>query len=98
MRPTLVRLAMPHPTPSQVCPKCSGNMEFGLLIDSSHGMNAEEYGSERAAQWVRGTPKRSWWSLAFKTAPGDRLQVATLRCTTCAFVELYAPSNPDDAR
>jgi hypothetical protein len=64
-------------------------MEFGLLLDSTYpGSHA---GAERVLEWVRGTPKKSWFSLAFKAAPEDRLQVATLRCTSCGYLELYAP-------
>lgn len=70
-------------------------MEFGLLVDSGSGMNEAGWGPEHATQWVRGTPRRSWFSLAFKTEPKDRLQVATLRCTRCAFVELYASSHEE---
>jgi hypothetical protein len=60
-------------------------MEFGLLVDA-----ASPTGSERALEWVRGLPSKSWLTLAFKAEPGGRMQVATLRCTTCGYVELYA--------
>jgi hypothetical protein len=60
-------------------------MEFGLLVDSTHAGAAE-----RALEWVRGLPAKSWLTQAFKAEPGGRMQVATLRCTTCGFVELYA--------
>ena len=77
---------MGHPTPSTVCAKCGGKMEFGLLVDATYGQ-----GGERAVEWVRGEPSKTWFSRVFKTGPEDRLQVATLRCTTCSYVELYAP-------
>lgn len=79
--------------PSTVCPKCSGSMEFGLLIDAGGGASVGNRWShpERVQEWVRGTPGRSWWHLGFKADAGDRLQVATLRCTQCGFLELYAP-------
>jgi hypothetical protein len=63
-------------------------MEFGLLLDSTYAASA---GPERVLEWVRGIPKKSWFSLAFKAAAEDRLQVATLRCTACGYLELYAP-------
>jgi hypothetical protein len=66
-------------------------MEFGLLLDSSYSSSVYT-GPERVLEWVRGMPKKSWWNLSFKTGPGDRLQVATLRCTKCAYLELYAPA------
>ena len=67
-------------------------MEFGLLIDSAFGSRTYR-SAERVLEWVRGTPKKSWWDLSFKTGPGDRLQVATLRCTACGYLELYAPAD-----
>ncbi len=70
-------------------------MEFGLLVDSQgrgEGAGLRQSG-ERIAQWIRGTPpKRSWWTLNYKVDASNRLQVATLRCTACGFLELYAPS------
>jgi hypothetical protein len=59
-------------------------MEPGLLVDRMHG-------GERAVNWVRGAPGKGWFSRVFLTGPEDRLQVATLRCTACSFLELYAP-------
>ena len=83
---------MPTPAPSTVCPKCSGTMELGLLVDATdHPVGTLVKGPERPLQWVRGAPRRSWWDQSFRTAPEDRLHVATLRCTACGFVELYAP-------
>ncbi len=86
---------MPTPRPSTICPKCSSQMEFGLMLDSQgrgDGAGLRQQG-ERITEWIRGAPsKRSWWTLAFKAKPGDRLQIATLRCTACGFLELYAPS------
>jgi hypothetical protein len=71
-------------------------MEFGLLVDSMHGGPGYS-GPERVLEWVRGTPRKTLLVQAFKTEPGDRLQVATLRCTSCGFVELYAPPEDDGA-
>ena len=82
---------MPARPPSTTCPKCSAKLEFGLLVDSTHAASSNS-GPERILEWVRGTPKKLWWNLAFKTGPGDRLQVATLRCTACGYLELYAPA------
>jgi hypothetical protein len=62
-------------------------MEFGLLVDCT---SATSSGSERALEWVRGSPDKSWLTEAFKAPPGGRMQVATMRCMTCGYVELYA--------
>lgn len=77
---------------NRACPKCGSEMEFGLLIDSTHrsGKLLEVTTPEQVQEWVRGSPRKSIMNLAFKTEPGDRLQVATLRCTKCGFLELYA--------
>jgi hypothetical protein len=69
-------------------------MEFGLIIDTrghvppSLGLR----GPEKIIEWVRGTPKKSWWDMSFKADHTDRLQVASLRCTQCGYLELYAPA------
>jgi hypothetical protein len=81
-----------QPPPVMTCVKCAGQMELGLLVDATDGkQGSSTHGPERVLEWVRGTPERSWWNLKFKAAGMDRLQVATLRCTRCGFVELYAP-------
>jgi hypothetical protein len=66
-------------------------MEFGILADSTFVVSSRS-GPERILEWLRGVPKKSWWDLSFKTGPGDRLQVATLRCTKCGYLELFAPA------
>jgi predicted nucleic-acid-binding Zn-ribbon protein len=73
----------------QACPKCSNAMELGLLVDSTHG------NIERALEWVRGFPRRSFWRGSFDARRGDRLRITTLRCTGCGFVELYTSSPPE---
>lgn len=73
------------PKPSTICCKCGGRMELGLLTDS-YGINAE-----KVALWVRGFPRWSIWDKRFAAKKRDRLQIATLRCTQCGYLELYAP-------
>lgn len=70
------------------CGKCGGPTEFGILIDEVHGHR------EGVLEWVRGLPKRSWVTGRFVSRGRDRLQIATVRCTQCGFVEIYAP-DPD---
>lgn len=83
---------MTIPTPSTTCPKCSGQMEFGILVDNTHSQGLEFMvrGRERVLEWLRGFPKKSWLDLSFKAEGEDRLQVATLRCTRCGYLDLYA--------
>ncbi|HVU63780.1 MAG TPA: hypothetical protein VHC70_07380 [Phycisphaerales bacterium] len=71
-------------TPSTICIKCGGRMEFGIVVDYSRS-------GERPQEWVRGLPKRSWLDGRLKAPPRDRLQVASLRCRHCGYLELYAP-------
>lgn len=67
-------------------------MEFGVLADKTDG-GVHVSGPERVLEWIRGMPTKSWWNMAFKAGPGDRLPVATLRCGKCGFLELYAPAS-----
>jgi len=76
---------MPGPVPPTMCAKCGGRMEFGIVADS-RGMSAE-----KVLEWIRGLPKRSWIDSGFRAAPRDRIQVASLRCTRCGSLDLYAP-------
>lgn len=64
-------------------------MEFGVLTDRVDHERSRT-GPERVLEWIRGEPKRKWFGFGFKSGPGDRMQVATLRCTQCGFLELYA--------
>ncbi len=64
------------------CPKCTGNMEEGFLLDVTRGAN-------RQATWVQGRPELSFWTgLKIKGKPQRR--VTTLRCTRCGYLESYA--------
>jgi hypothetical protein len=67
-------------------------MELGLIADATYAQSASWTGPERAAEWVRGAPAKSFWVGSFKSDGPDRLQIATLRCVKCGFLELYAPS------
>lgn len=63
------------------CPKCTGAMEEGFILDVTHGHRL-------ASRWVAGPPERSMW-LGVKVR-GKRMQpVRTFRCTVCGFLESY---------
>ncbi len=70
--------------PAKVCGKCGGEMEFGLIVD------AQGDAAERAAQWVRGRPDTTAWLHRFKAAGSDRMEIKTLRCVACGYLEMYA--------
>lgn len=83
---------MTVPTPSTACPRCSGQMEFGILVDNthSHGTELVARGRERVLEWLRGWPKKSWFDLSFRAEGADRMRVATLRCTRYGYLDLDA--------
>jgi Zn ribbon nucleic-acid-binding protein len=70
--------------PAHACVKCGGEMEFGLMVD------AQGDAAERSAQWVRGRPDTTAWLQRFKASGTDRIEVKTLRCVQCGFLEMYA--------
>ena len=70
--------------PPQKCAKCDGDMEFGLVVD------AQGDAAERSAQWVRGRPETSAWLHRFKSTGNDRMEIKTLRCVHCGYLEMYA--------
>jgi hypothetical protein len=76
--------------PWTICRYCKGKMEFGVISNSfGHGSSIGR-SPEKVTEWVRGLPKRSWFGY-FKIDRRDRLQIATLRCTSCGYLELFAP-------
>ena len=64
------------------CPKCSGRMEEGFLLDCTHGGTLQ-------ATWVDGSPTRSFWT-GIKLKGKERLPVTTFRCTKCGYLESFA--------
>ena len=77
-------------TQPMTCPKCSGHMEAGFILDRGAGAaNAQ-------AKWLEGVPTPSFW-------PGDRvkmqgrrpLPVITFRCDGCGYLESFATEHPE---
>ncbi|MEO8576251.1 MAG: hypothetical protein ABI556_06120 [Gemmatimonadales bacterium] len=69
-------------TRSPVCPKCSGPMEDGFVLDQTYGANTQ-------SAWIEGPPVRSVWT-GVKLKGKERVPVTTLRCSRCGFLESYA--------
>jgi hypothetical protein len=65
------------------CPKCSGAMTEGFVIDKTHG-------GASVSTWMEGEPVRSIW-FGVK-ARGTQFETRTWRCRRCGFLESYAPS------
>lgn len=66
----------------KTCPKCSGAMERGFLLD-------ETYGGTGQTQWTQGEPKRSFWT-GVSVPMDERHLVTTYRCSQCGYLESYA--------
>lgn len=65
------------------CPRCSGAMEIGLVVDRGH------YSLPEVANWVEGMPERSLWS-GLKTKGRESYPVRSYRCEACGYLEFYA--------
>ena len=65
------------------CPRCSGSMEAGVILDTG------AYGSLDVGKWVEGEPLRSIWT-GLKVGGKEQLDVTTYRCRGCGYLESYA--------
>jgi hypothetical protein len=70
-------------TSPQKCPKCSGRMEQGFVVDHSYGS-----GARMVSEWAPGAPLKSFWTGT--KLPEDRVPIGTYRCASCGYLELYA--------
>jgi hypothetical protein len=68
-------------TPKHVCPKCSGEMEQGFVLDNT-------YGGRTVSHWVPELPQKSFWR-GLKS-PKGALPMAAFRCSLCGFTEFFA--------
>jgi len=73
---------MADPHRSLSCPRCSGSMESGYILD-------EGYGARTVAKWVAGEPERSIWT-GLKLRGKQQHDVVTYRCKRCGCLESYA--------
>jgi uncharacterized Zn finger protein len=64
------------------CPRCSGSMEVGFVVD-------EGYGTRTVEKWVAGEPERSMWT-GLKLRGKAKQDVVTYRCKRCGYLESYA--------
>ncbi len=72
---------------SKQCPKCSGSMAEGFVVDATHGGAA-------VSSWVEGPPRKSLWT-GVRVMGRPRSEIATWRCNRCGFLEQYATATPD---
>ena len=73
---------MAGPSALLTCPRCSGILVRGFIVD-------EGYGAKSVPKWVEGEPVKSIWS-GLKLRGKTQLDVSTYRCQRCGFLESYA--------
>jgi len=69
-------------TSPRQCPKCTGGMEPGFVID-------QNYGAMVVSQWAAGAPLKSFWS-GTKLPEEKLIPIGTYRCSSCGYLESYA--------
>ena len=65
-----------------ICPKCQGRMEVGLIPDVG-------YGKVWVAAWQQGAPEKGLLG-GLKRAGKTRYEIIAYRCTACGYLESYA--------
>lgn len=65
------------------CPKCGRRMEEGFSVDLG------DASMPTVGHWHAGKPVRKWWGL--KIDKHAKREIVTLRCTSCGYLESYAP-------
>jgi len=70
------------------CPKCGRQQDQGFVLDRRRHSAAD------SAKWVEGEPQRSFW-FGLDLKGRDVYAIEAHRCSSCGYVELYAPAPPD---
>ena len=70
-----------HP---MTCPKCSGHMESGFMIEREGGPNDQQ------VRWVEGEPIPQFWFHGVKLEGREPIPVTTYRCEGCGYLESFA--------
>jgi hypothetical protein len=66
------------------CPKCSGQMESGFMMDHAHGSG------ELQARWLEGKPVPRFFFDGVKVGDKEPIPVTTYRCQGCGYLESFA--------
>jgi predicted nucleic-acid-binding Zn-ribbon protein len=61
------------------CPKCSGDMEYGFVVDRGHGSNIF------VSAWQQGMPQQDWTIVK----ADNPKPIATFHCKKCGYLESY---------
>jgi len=71
-----------------ICPKCSGTVGEGFLLD-------QNYQTLRQSLWISGAPEAGGLlGQSVKISGKEIYAVRSLRCTACGFLEVYADRKP----
>jgi hypothetical protein len=65
------------------CPKCTGSMTEGVILDRG------DYGTASVSTFQAGAVRKSFWT-GLKQRKEDQLDVTPLRCNRCGYLEQYA--------
>jgi len=68
---------------SKQCPKCSGSMTEGYVVDHGDG------GRTTVGSWIEGQPEKSIWT-GLKLGGKAKIDIAAWRCARCGLLEHYA--------
>ena len=66
-----------------VCSKCKGTMEVGVIPDVAHGRIF-------VSSWQRGVAEKGPLG-GLKRMGKTRYEITAYRCTSCGYLESYAP-------
>ena len=66
------------------CPKCQRTMEKGYVAELT-------YGSILQSAWTPGEPIPRRFGGGIKWNRKDNIPIITFRCTSCGYLESYAP-------
>ncbi len=67
---------------STSCPKCSGNMIQGFIVDFTQG-------GQIVSHWSSGAPQSSFW-MGTQVKEENMVPVGSFRCDDCGYLESYA--------
>ena len=68
---------------ARTCPKCSGSMDEGFVLDASRG-------GALVSRWLKGLPEDSAWHEGVRAKGHECRLITTHRCNMCGFLESYA--------
>ena len=70
--------------PPRNCPKCSGHMESGFMIERGGGP------ADQQVRWVEGAPIPRFWLHGVNLGGREPIPVTTFRCDGCGYLESFA--------